>query len=191
MLNINQSIISKLDVKLLEKQKNMLRLIAALMLIAGVLFIAFPFISGDILALILGVVLICSSIAYMAIMIKNRVHNFWPVVSGILVCCAYVVMGYLFITAPELGLFAIATFLACLFALGGVIRITAWFNHRQVKGSWLQLVIGVLDLLIAWCFISAAPQASIMMVSLVVGIELIVSASSCWVLASAFKKSRT
>lgn len=190
MLNISQDIVSKLDVSILEKQKNLLRFIACLMFIGGVLFIIFPFFSGDVLSMVLGVVLICSSIAFIAVMIKNRVHNFWPVVSGILVSIAYVVMGYIFITAPELGMFAIATLLACLFSLGGVIRIMAWFRQRHIKGSWLQVVIGVLDLFIAWCFISAAPQASIMMVSMVVGIELIISAFSCFGLARLFNPSR-
>ena len=100
MLNINQEIIAKLDVQMLEKQKNLLRIIAVLMFISGVLLIVYPFISGEILAMILGIVLICSCIAYAAIMIKNRLHNFWPVVSGVLICIAYAVMGYLFITAP-------------------------------------------------------------------------------------------
>lgn len=188
MLNVNQEIIAKLDVQMLEKQKNLLRIIAVLMFISGVLLIVYPFISGEILAMILGIVLICSCIAYAAIMIKNRLHNFWPVVSGVLICIAYAVMGYLFITAPAFGLFTIASFLACLFALGGVIRIMDWFNHRQVKGRWLQIVIGVLDLLIAWCFIGAAPQASVVMVSLVVGIELMVSAMGCWSLVRLFTK---
>ncbi|WP_052284136.1 HdeD family acid-resistance protein [Kluyvera genomosp. 1] len=188
MLNINQEVMARLDAKVLEKQRNLLRFIAILMFISGVLFITFPFISGDILAMILGVVLICSSIAYLAIMIKNRVRNFWPVISGLLICLAYVVMGCLFIGAPEFGLFTIGTFLACLFALGGIIRIMDWFHHRTTKGRWIQVLIGMLDLLIAWCFINAAPQTSIMMVSLVVGIELIVSALSCWSLGRLFSK---
>lgn len=188
MLSVNREIISRLDVKVLEKQQNLLKIIAVLMFISGVMFIVYPFISGEILAMILGIALICSSIAYIAIMIKNRLHNFWPVVSGILICVAYVVMGYLFIAAPEWGLFTIASFLACLFAMGGIIRLMAWFNNRRVKGSWLQIIIGVLDLLIAWSFINAAPQASIMMVSLVVGIELMVSALSCWSLIRLFQK---
>lgn len=188
MLNINNEIIAKLDAKMLRRQRNVLRIIAVLMFISGTLFISFPFVSGDILSLILGIALICSSIALITIMIKNRRHNFWPIVSGILICLAYVVMGYLFITAPEFGLFAIASVLAGLFALGGVIRIMSWFRHRHTKGSWLQVVIGVLDLLIAWCFITAAPQASIVMVSLVVGIELIVSALNCWSLGRLFNK---
>lgn len=189
MLNINQDMISNLDVRILGKQKNLLRFIACLMLIGGVLFILFPFISGVVLSIILGIVLICSSIAFVALMIKNRIHNFWPLVSGILVSVAYVVMGYLFITAPEFGIFTIATMLACLFCLGGVIRILSCFRQRQVEGRWMLAVIGILDLLIAWCFLSATPQASNVMVSVIVGIELIISGVSCFGLARLFSKS--
>ena len=191
MLSISRDLVSKLNVNVIRKQKNLLRFIACLMFIAGILFIVFPFFSGAILSVILGGVLICSSIAWVAIMLKNRVHNFWPVVSGVLVSLAYIMMGYFFITSPEMGMFAIATLLAALFLFGGVIRIMAWFKQRKEAGSWMQLVIGILDLFIAWCFISAAPQTSIVMVSLVVGIELIVSALSCLSLVRQFSQMDT
>ena len=98
-------------------------------------------------------------------------------------------MGYFFITAPELGVFAIATFLACLFCLGGIIRLTNFFKHRKEKKVWLQGVIGILDLFIAWCFITATPQASIYMVSMVTGIELMLSGISCAYIANQFRKT--
>ncbi|MBB1199585.1 HdeD family acid-resistance protein [Enterobacteriaceae bacterium 89] len=190
MLSISQDVLFKLDRRMLERQRNLLRFIACLMFIGGVLFFVFPFFSGEILSIVLGVVLICSSIAFIAIMIKNRLHNFWPVVSGILISVAYVVVGYLFIVSPATGLFAIAALLGFLFCFGGLIRIMTWFRLRRVKGSWMQAVIGVLDLLIAWCFISATPVASIEMVSMVIGIELIISACSCFGLARQFSKKR-
>lgn len=188
MFYINQDVLAKLDIGMLEKQRKLLLFIAGLMIIAGLLFIIFPFVSGTVLSIVLGVVLIGSGIAYIAVMIKNRIHNLWPLISGLLVSIAYIVMGYFFITAPALGIFAIATFLACLFFLGGLLRLIGWFRLRQVKGSWMQAVTGILDLIIAWCFISATPQASIVMVSLVVGIELIVSGFSCFGLAQLFNK---
>lgn len=30
-----------------------------------------------------------------------------------------------------------------------------WYRFRHVKGSWLQLIIGILDILIAWLFLGA------------------------------------
>nr|MCX0207293.1 hypothetical protein [Escherichia coli] len=42
----------------------------------------------------------------------------------------------------------------------------------SMKGSWLQLVIGVLDIVIAWIFLGATPMVSVTLVSTLVGIEL-------------------
>jgi len=188
MLNISRDIIAKLNVNVIRKQRNLLGFISCLMLIAGILFIVFPFYSEAVLSVILGAVLICGSIAWIAIMFKNRAHNWWAVISGVLVSIAYIMMGYFLITAPQIGMFAMATLLAGLFLLGGVIRIMAWYRQRKETGSMMQLIIGVLDLFIAWCFITAMPQASVVMVSLVVGIELIISAFSCFALAKQFNQ---
>lgn len=189
MLNVTRDILSQLDDSVLVKQRRFLKFLAGLMFVGGVLFILFPYISGGILSIIVGVVLICSGVALAMGLFQNRVHNFWPVVSGVVISLAYILMGYFFITAPELGIFAIATFLACLFCLGGVVRLTNVFKHRKDKGVWLQGVIGILDLFIAWCFITATPQASIYMVSMVTGIELMLSGVSCAYIATQFRKS--
>lgn len=188
MLNVTRDILSKLDDDVLVKQRRFLKFLACLMFLGGILFILFPYVSGGVLSIIVGVILMCSGVALAIGMFKNRVHNFWPVVSGVVVSIAYFLMGYFFITAPELGIFAIATFLACLFCLGGVIRLTTFFKWRKDKKVWLQGVIGILDLFIAWCFITAAPQASIYMVSMVTGIELMLSGISCVFIANQFRK---
>ncbi|MBJ9237649.1 MULTISPECIES: HdeD family acid-resistance protein [Citrobacter] len=189
MLNVTRDILSKLDDDVLVKQRRFLKFLACLMFLGGVLFILFPYVSGGVLSIIVGGILMCSGVALTVGMFKNRVHNFWPVVSGIVVSIAYFLIGYFFITAPELGVFAIATFLACLFCLGGIIRLTNFFKHRKEKKVWLQGVIGILDLFIAWCFITATPQASIYMVSMVTGIELMLSGISCAYIANQFRKA--
>ncbi|HGB5295129.1 TPA: HdeD family acid-resistance protein [Salmonella enterica subsp. diarizonae serovar 61:l,v:z35] len=185
MLNVTRDILSKLDDDVLVKQRRFLKFLACLMFFGVILF---PYVSGGVLSIIVGGILMCSGVALAIGMFKNRVHNFWPVVSAIVVSIAYFLMGYFFITAPELGIFAIATFLACLFCLGGIIRLTTFFKRRKEKKVWLQGVIGVLDLFIAWCFITAAPQASIYMVSMVTGIELMLSGISCVFIANQFRK---
>ncbi|POT58608.1 acid-resistance protein [Citrobacter amalonaticus] len=188
MLNVTRDILSKLDDDVVVKQRRFLRFLACLMFPGGVLFILFPYVSGGVLSILVGGILMCSGIALTIGLFKNRSHNFWSVVAGVLVSVAYILMGYFFITAPELGVFAIATFLACLFCLGGVIRLTSFFKLRKDKKAWLQGVIGILDLFIAWCFITASPQASIYMVSMVTGIELMLSAISFAYIANQFRK---
>ncbi len=65
----------------------------------------------------------------------------------------------------------------------------SWYRQRSMKGSWLQLVIGVLDIVIAWIFLGATPMVSVTLVSTLVGIELIFSAASLFSFASLFVKS--
>ena len=137
-----------------------------------------------------GALLICSGIALIVGLFSNRSHNFWPVLSGFLVAVAYLLIGYFFIRAPELGIFAIAAFIAGLFCVAGVIRLMSWYRQRSMKGSWLQLVIGVLDIVIAWIFLGATPMVSVTLVSTLVGIELIFSAASLFSFASLFVKKQ-
>ncbi len=133
-----------------------------------------------------GVSLICSGIALIVGLFSNRSHNFWPVLSGFLVAVAYLLIGYFFIRAPELGIFAIAAFIAGLFCVAGVIRLMSWYRQRSMKGSWLQLVIGVLDIAIAWIFLGATPMVLAPTLTLV-GIELNIQYAS---VASLFVKQQ-
>ena len=185
MLYIDKATILKFDLEMLKKHRRAIQFIAVLLFIVGLLCISFPFVSGDILSTVVGALLICSGIALIVGLFSNRSHNFWPVLSGFLVAVAY-----LLIRAPELGIFAIAAFIAGLFCVAGVIRLMSWYRQRSMKGSWLQLVIGVLDIVIAWIFLGATPMVSVTLVSTLVGIELIFSAASLFSFASLFVKQQ-
>ena len=184
MLYIDKATILKFDLEMLKKHRRAIQFIAVLLFIVGLLCISFPFVSGDILSTV------CSGIALIVGLFSNRSHNFWPVLSGFLVAVAYLLIGYFFIRAPELGIFAIAAFIAGLFCVAGVIRLMSWYRQRSMKGSWLQLVIGVLDIVIAWIFLGATPMVSVTLVSTLVGIELIFSAASLFSFASLFVKQQ-
>ena len=174
MLYIDKATILKFDLEMLKKHRRAIQFIAVLLFIVG----------------LLGALLICSGIALIVGLFSNRSHNFWPVLSGFLVAVAYLLIGYFFIRAPELGIFAIAAFIAGLFCVAGVIRLMSWYRQRSMKGSWLQLVIGVLDIVIAWIFLGATPMVSVTLVSTLVGIELIFSAASLFSFASLFVKQQ-
>ncbi|MGA9617820.1 MAG: DUF308 domain-containing protein, partial [Serratia proteamaculans] len=80
-------------------------------------------------------------------------------------------------------------YLAALFALGGIVRLIAGYKLREVKGSWLQLVIGVLDLAIAWLLLSADPMTSVVLVTTIVGIEMLFSSFSLFQVARQLKRA--
>ncbi len=76
MLNVTRDILSKLDDDVLVKQRRFLKFLACLMFLGGVLFILFPYVSGGVLSIIVGGILMCSGVALAVGMFKNRVHNF-------------------------------------------------------------------------------------------------------------------
>ena len=69
-----------------------------------------------------GILLLLSGAGLIIAMIANRAQNTWPMIGGILLGVAYLIIGYVFITSPLAGILALAVYLAVLFALGGIAR---------------------------------------------------------------------
>lgn len=189
MLNIDRKFLLNLDEKALKKQRIFMLIIAILLLLGGIFCLINPLASGAALSMVIGILLLLSGIAMIIGMIANRTDNFWPMLTGILLGVAYIVMGYVFITNPAIGMISLAVVLAVLFAFGGVIRLITGFKNLKVPGAWLQILLGVLDLVITYLLVSAGPLMSITMVTTLVGIEMLFSSFSCFMVASLFKRS--
>lgn len=119
MLYIDKATILKFDLEMLKKHRRAIQFIAVLLFIVGLLCISFPFVSGDILSTVVGALLICSGIALIVGLFSNRSHNFWPVLSGF-VAVAYLLIGYFFIRAPELGILPLRHLLPVCSVLQGL-----------------------------------------------------------------------
>lgn len=190
MLNINQKYLMNLDEGALKKQRLIMRTIAALLLLGGIFCLINPLASGVVLSKIIGALLLLSGIALVVGMVTNRrSHDIWPMVTGILLGVAYIVMGYVFITNPAVGMISLAIVLAALFAFGGVIRLITGFKIWGMPGAWLQILLGVLDLVITYLLVSAGPLMSITIVTTLVGIEMLFSSFSCFMVAGLYKRN--
>ena len=155
MLYIDKATILKFDLEMLKKHRRAIQFIAVLLFIVGLLCISFPFVSGDILSTVVGALLICSGIALIVRLFSNRSHNFWPVLSGFLVAVAYLLIGYFFIRAPELGIFAdcgiYCRFVLCCRGYSPDELVSSAFNERQLATAryWCAGYRHCLD--IPWC----------------------------------------
>ncbi|OVZ77962.1 HdeD family acid-resistance protein [Yersinia intermedia] len=189
MLNIDRKYLMSLDESTLKKQRIIMRVIATLLLLGGIFCLINPLASSVVLSKIIGVLLLLSGIAMIVGMVTNRSHNLWPMVTGILLGIAYIVMGYVFITNPAIGMISLAVVLAVLFAFGGVMRLITGFRTWGMPGAWLQILLGVLDLIITYLLVSAGPLMSITMVTTLVGIEMLFSSFSCFMVAGLYKQN--
>lgn len=154
MLYIDKATILKFDLEMLKKHRRAIQFIAVLLFIVGLLCISFPFVSGDILSTVVGALLICSGIALIVGLFSNRSHNFWPVLSGFLVAVAYLLIGYFFIRAPELGILPLRHLLPVCSVLQGYSPdelVSSAFNERQLATAryWCAGYRHCMD--IPWC----------------------------------------
>ncbi|WP_156294298.1 HdeD family acid-resistance protein [Serratia oryzae] len=187
MLNIDRTHLLSLQENILKKQRVPLLITAALLLLGGILCLLNPFASGVALSVMIGVFLLLSGLALIIEMFINRAQNTWPMIGGILLGLAYLMVGYVFISNPTVGILALAVYLAVLFALGGIARLIAGFIWRGSEGRWLQVVIGILDLAIAGVLIGAGPETTLTLVTAIVGIEMLISAFSLFQVANRLK----
>ena len=157
MLYIDKATILKFDLEMLKKHRRAIQFIAVLLFIVGLLCISFPFVSGDILSTVVGALLICSGIALIVGLFSNRSHNFWPVLSGFLVAVAYLLIGYFFIRAPELGIFC--RFVLCGRGYSPDELVSSAFNERQLATAryWCAGYRHCLD--IPWCYADGVGNA--------------------------------
>lgn len=187
MLNIDRNQLLPLQTNFLKKQRIPLTITAVLLLLGGILCLLHPFASSVALSVIIGAFLLLSGLALVIEMFIHRAQNTWPMIGGVLLGVAYLILGYVFITNPTVGILALAVYIALLFALGGIARLVAGFNWRGKGGSWLHIVVGFLDLVIAALLIGAGPEMTITLVTTIVGIEMLFSAFGLFRVASLCK----
>lgn len=119
MIYFDRNRLLQLDPRFLKQQRVSLLILSLLLLLGGLFCLFRPLTSGDALSAMVGILLLLSGIGLIIGMIANRANNFWPMIGGILMGAAYLVMGFIFIRNPEVGLFTVAVLVATLFALGG------------------------------------------------------------------------
>ncbi len=188
MLNINRDYLMKLDLGALKKQRTMMYVIAVLLLLGGLFCLANPFISGAVVSTIIGILFVMSGIALIYGIFINRKHNLWPVLTSIFLGIAYILVGYIFMKNPAMGILSLAFILSVLFLAGGIIRLVTGFKMLSMPRGWIQVLIGVLDLVIFYLLVSSGPEMSIVFVLTLIGIEMLFSSFSCFMVAGLLKR---
>ncbi len=181
MLLIDRKRWQNLSDKKPQSSQRSLLLLAFVLLAGGILCIGHPFTSGVVISVIIGTLLVISGLGFMMAMFSHREGNLWPFIGGLLIGIAWLILGYMFITEPLAGLVSMAVVLAALFFMGGVVRLLAGWKMREQSGGWLQLVVGMLDLALGCILISSGPAVSVVLLMTLVGIEMLFSSASLFV----------
>ena len=83
---------------------------------------------------------------------------------------------------------SLAILLAILFIAGGIMRLGSGLRQMSQARGWLNIIIGLLDLFIAYLLVGNGPIVSVTLIATLVGIELLFSSFGLIAAASVLKR---
>ncbi|QIG05660.1 HdeD family acid-resistance protein [Proteus sp. ZN5] len=189
MLDINKNNLSQLTEKLVKKQCTLMTVIAILGFIAGFICIINPLSSGIVISVLLGVVFFACAISSIIGGFNAQVSSGWSMLITLLAGFIYLLLGYIFVTDPLKGMLSLAFFIGFLFIFAGILRLNIGF--KQIKDNfygWFNILVGFLDLVIAYFLLAFGPETSVALVMALIGIQLILSSITILSITSAIKR---
>lgn len=189
MLDINKNNLSQLTEQRVKKQCTLMTVIAILGFIAGIICIINPLSSGVIISVLLGVVFFACAISSIIGGFNSQVSSGWSMLITLLAGFIYLLLGYIFVTDPLKGMLSLAFFIGFLFIFAGVLRISIGF--KQIKDNfygWFNILVGFLDLVIAYFLLAFGPETSVALVMTLIGIQLIFSSITILSITTALKR---
>lgn len=172
--------------KVVRRNTGLFLVQAVLMIVAGILALAYPLVSTIAVALFLGWMLIFSGIIQAITLVANsRLPHFWlQLISAVL----SVVVGVLFIRNPGVAVTTLALLLVIYFFVEGIAKVVLAISVRPLANWGWILVSGVIGILLGlWLLMN--PALSIVFLGLFIGIQLIAEGVAIGWMAWSLRKS--
>jgi uncharacterized membrane protein HdeD (DUF308 family) len=152
-----------------------------IILIAGILAIVSPLVSGLAVALMVAVLLIIAGVTRIAHAFQGG--GFLTGLSGVLAAVAGIVM----IGRPLLGLASLTVVLIAYFLAMGISEITAAFRIRPAQGWGFLLFSGIVSVVLAVLIWNQWPLSGAWAIGVLVGIQLFSSGMTMIAIGSVIK----
>lgn len=180
MSYVNEPASSAHELHPLRKEWWCFLLLGIALIVLGSVCIAQPFIPSLASVLFLGFTLLAAGITQV-------VSAFWAgqwkgMLLNILIGVLYAVVGYMIVESPVANMVMITKFIAILLIVSGVFRIVAALVARFHEWGWA-LLNGAITLLLGVMINRQMPEASLWVIGLFVGIELLFNGWG-WVMLS-------
>ncbi len=125
---------------------------------------------------LLGALLLTGGIMQLIHGIQQREKEWAGRVTHWLIALLYIAMGALMVWDPFASSFAITVFIAVIFALIGIIRLSFAFTLRAQGWRWLlPALLGVINLVLAGLIIAALPEAALWFIGLLIAVEMLMN----------------
>lgn len=161
--------------------------IAVLMIVLGILAIAWPYMAAIAVTRLVGWLLIFGGITHIVAAFQTRGAG--AVLWELLVGLVYLVGGGYILFHPLLGVATLTLFLAAVFLAEGVFDIISFFGIRGQKGAGWMLLDGLVTILLAGLIWVHWPSSSVWAIGTIVGISLLISGVRWLMISMATRKA--
>ncbi len=160
---------------------------AILIIIAGIIAITTPFISGIGITILIGWLLVVSGFFHVVESFQARGAGsfIWRLIVGII----YIIGGADIALHPALGLITLTLFLGIILIVQGVVGVAAFFGHRPLPGSGWILINSLINLAFGAFIWWDGPRAAAWVIGTLVGFVLIFSGITRLMIWGAIHKS--
>lgn len=97
-------------------------------------------------------------------------------------------LGWSFIANPLAGAVSLSTLILILFAVGGLVQIAFAFRVRDTRLFWPLIIAGLLSLVLAVVVLSS-PEASFVLLGVLLGIQMLSAGASLTMWGMALKEA--
>lgn len=106
-------------------------------------------------------------------------HKFWAIVLGVIT----LLLGLSFMFNPLEGTISLALLVTILLAAGGALRLILGWSMRETRFFWPMLISGALSVLLAGYILANFGAASLALLGILLGVELLFNGAGLIVLA--------
>ena len=160
--------------------------LSVLLIIAGLIALLLPFISGVAITLFFGWAMILSGITHLIFAFKTHATGgrIWEAVVG----AVYLFTGFVLIMHPLDSLLVLTLVLAYYLFFEAVVEFIQFFQLRPRHGAGWLIVDGIITFILAIMIWRAWPASSVWVIGTLVGISMIFSGISRLMLSLAAKR---
>ena len=159
--------------------------LGAVMFVCGLLAILLPMVSSIGIVILVAWLILFAGVAHLIFAFQSR--SVGAFLWELLLAVVYGFAGIYMLMHPLLGLVSLTLVLAVFFLVEGVIEIVLYFNIRKVPNSGWVLFDGIITLILGLLIWSNWPSASAWVVGTLVGISLMFSGISRFMLSLAIR----
>jgi uncharacterized membrane protein HdeD (DUF308 family) len=160
--------------------------LSVLMIIAGFLAIASPFVAGIVVTRVVGWLLLFSGVLHFVYAFRGGgvTAVLWEILLGVV----YAFAGFFILSNPALSLASLTIVIAFYLFMEAILEFAASYMTRHERGSGWLLFDAVVTLLLAFLIWSSWPASKVWAIGTLVGVSMLFSGVARLMMSSAVRR---